>query len=415
MNKSKASKKESRIYDYNAFSKMKKQMIVIITLMILVIAVFLAVNVMEYRSYQKEYNTCINNIMWQIKVSEANISDREIMDILDGRAGTSDDLLYRYGIDIEKDAAILANERNHYIFLAAEVMVICFGTAVFILYWCLYNRKRNADIREISEYIAEINAGNYQLRIDNNTEDELSILKNEVYKTTIMLKEAACNSRNDKLLLKSSLSDISHQIKTPLTSIIITLDNLKENPDMDEDLKRYFLDTAKKDADNISFMVQSLLKLSRLDSNTVVYNRKTALIKDIIEAAVRNVSVLADLKGIEISVSGDGNAEFICDSIWQTEALTNILKNGVEHAEKSVAISYESSRLCTEINIENDGTEISDSDLPHIFERFYRGDNARENSVGIGLALAKTIIEKDNGYISCETKPGCTVFNIKYI
>lgn len=414
MSKSEAYTKENRIKDRYKSSDMKKQMLVNILIIVAAAAAVLAVNIVEYRSYQKEYNICINNMIWQIKESGADISDSDIISILDGEESFRENILRSYGIDMEKDAAILANEKKYRIFLLAEIAVILCGGGFCLLCTFVYNRKKYNEIREISDYISSINAGDYSLKIDNNTEDELSVLKNEVYKTTIMLKEAAENSQNDRLVLKQSLSDISHQIKTPLTSIIITLDNLRDNPDMDEQTRKHFLDMAKRDAENINFFVQSLLKLSRLDSNTVEYVRKEVRVEELIDASMKNVASLYDLKGIDIKVEGSKDAVFLCDAFWQTEALTNILKNAVEHASTCVTIDYEVSKLCTEIVIANDGVSISKKDMPHIFERFYRGESAGENSVGIGLALSKTIIEQDNGYISAETADNMTVFTIRY-
>ena len=126
-----------------------------------------------------------------------------------------------------------------------------------------YNHKREKDIKDIAKCIEEINKKNYELEIDSISEDELSILKNEIYKTTIMLKEAADNSTKDKINLKKSLEDISHQLKTPLTSILVMLDNIIEDPDMDSSIRNDFIVDIKRNVNNINFLVQTLLKLSK--------------------------------------------------------------------------------------------------------------------------------------------------------
>ena len=168
----------------------------------------------------------------------------------------------------------------------------------------------------------------------------MSILKNELYKITIKLKEVAENSQKDKTTLKDSLSDISHQIKTPITSILIMLDNILSDENMPEDIKKDFIKDIKREIVNIKFLVESILKLSKIDSNSIKFIKKEVFIKDIINEAVKNVSMLSELKNIEIIVSGDDSIKTICDLKWQVEAITNILKNCIEH-------SYENRKIKT--------------------------------------------------------------------
>ena len=281
-----------------------------------------------------------------------------------------------------------------------------------------YNHSESKKINEITKYIEEINRGNYKLNIEENTEDELSILKNELYKITIKLKEVAENSQKDKTTLKDSLSDISHQIKTPITSILIMLDNILSDENMPEDIKKDFIKDIKREIINIKFLVESILKLSKIDSNSIKFIKKEVFIKDIINEAVKNVSMLSELKNIEIIVSGDDSIKTICDLKWQVEAITNILKNCIEHSyeNRKIYINYNQNNMYTELKIEDNGTGIDAKDLPHIFERFYKGKNSSSDSVGIGLALSKSIIESNNGYIQVDSKLNKgTTFIIKYL
>ena len=242
-------------------------------------------------------------------------------------------------------------------------------------------------------------------------------MQNEIYKTTIMLKEVADNSKEDKIKLKDSLSDISHQLKTPLTSITILIDNIIENKDMDEATRTEFAKDIKREITNINFLVQSLLKLSKLDADSVKFMNEDVNISEIINNSIKNVSVLSDLKNIDIEVNGDKNAKIYCDLKWQVEAITNILKNCVEHSKSNgkVQISYEENQVYSIIKIRDYGVGIYKEDLPHIFERFYKGKNSSNESIGIGLALSKTIIESNNGYIGVESElEKGTEFIIKY-
>ena len=169
---------------------------------------------------------------------------------------------------------------------------------------------------------------------------------------------------------------------------------------------------------NIKFLVESILKLSKIDSNSIKFIKKEVFIKDIINESVKNVSMLSELKNIEIIVSGDDSIKTICDLKWQVEAITNILKNCIEHSyeNKKIYINYNQNNMYTELKIEDNGTGIDAKDLPHIFERFYKGKNSSSDSVGIGLALSKSIIESNNGYIQVDSELNKgTTFIIKYL
>ena len=231
-----------------------------------------------------------------------------------------------------------------------------------------------------------------------------------------MLKEAADNSNMDKINLKKSLEDISHQLKTPLTSILVMLDNLIDDPDMDINIRNDFIRDIKREVVNISFLVQAILKLSKFDSNTIHFIKEDTQVVDIIDEAIKNVSTLCDLRNITIDKNGKGKEKIKCDFKWQVEAITNILKNCIDHSQdnQKIIVSYEQSNTYSMIKIQDFGDGISKKDIKHIFERFYKGENATPESIGIGLALSKTIIEEDNGKITVESDENGTIFTIKY-
>ena len=192
---------------------------------------------------------------------------------------------------------------------------------------------------------------------------------------------------------------------------------------MDEASKNRILRRAKHDVVNISHMVSAILKLSRLEADVVEFNEKETKLSDITESAADRVTALCDLKDIRLKIKKDSdtNAVVYCDSYWQTEAVTNIVKNAVEHAAKNVAIGYYSYEMYDEIVVENDGMAISDEDKKNIFKRFYRGQNFAADSVGIGLSLAESIIRHDNGYVMVDDlfneKKECegTRFVVRYL
>lgn len=285
-----------------------------------------------------------------------------------------------------------------------------------ILIFLYFNKKKDKEINKITKCIEEINRRNYKLEIDDISEDELSILKNEIYKTTIMLKEAAENSNKEKLELKDSLSDISHQLKTPLTSILIILDNLIDDPGMDKDIREDFIKDIKREINGINFLLQSILKLSKLDTNTINFIEDEIELNKIVIEAIKNVSMLSDLRNVNVNLKIKSNSVIKCDFKWQVEAISNILKNCIEHSNENsdVIVIIEDNKVYSKIIIKDNGGGIAKEDLPHIFERFYKGKNATSDSIGIGLSLAKTIIEKDNGTISVQSSDKGSIFEIKY-
>ena len=193
-----------------------------------------------------------------------------------------------------------------------------------------------------------------------------------------MLKENAENSIKDKLDLKNSLQDISHQLKTPLTSINIMLDNIIDDPDMDISVRQNFIRNIKREITNISFLVQSILKLSKFESNTISFVRNKTKVKKIIEEVLKNVSNLCDLKDINIEVNNMCKKDIYCDLKWQVEAITNILKNAVEysnHGDK-VLIECEENNIYTQIKIIDYGKGMDKEDIQNIFKRFYKGKNS---------------------------------------
>lgn len=398
--------------------ELKKMCITSCIVIIIFLITFSILIYKQYKTYTYNFNQKIAGIIDNVLEKYPDIEKREIVEILNSSDKTNNEILMEYGIELDKDSVILENNTDFQKFIIIDVSTLIVFILILSIIVFKYNHSESKKINEITKYIEEINRGNYKLNIEENTEDELSILKNELYKITIKLKEVAENSQKDKTTLKDSLSDISHQIKTPITSILIMLDNILSDENMPEDIKKDFIKDIKREIINIKFLVESILKLSKIDSNSIKFIKKEVFIKDIINEAVKNVSMLSELKNIEIIVSGDDSIKTICDLKWQVEAITNILKNCIEHSyeNRKIYINYNQNNMYTELKIEDNGTGIDAKDLPHIFERFYKGKNSSSDSVGIGLALSKSIIESNNGYIQVDSKLNKgTTFIIKYL
>lgn len=398
--------------------ELKKMCITSCIVIIIFLITFSILIYKQYKTYTYNFNQKIAGIIDNVLEKYPDIEKREIVEILNSSDKTNNEILREYGIELDKDSVILENNTDFQKFIIIDINTLIVFILILSIIVFKYNHSESKKINEITKYIEEINRGNYKLNIEENTEDELSILKNELYKITVMLKEVAENSQKDKTTLKDSLSDISHQIKTPITSILIMLDNILSDENMPEDIKKDFIKDIKREIINIKFLVESILKLSKIDSNSIKFIKKEVFIKDIINEAVKNVSMLSELKNIEIIVSGDDSIKTICDLKWQVEAITNILKNCIEHSyeNRKIYINYNQNNMYTELKIEDNGTGIDAKDLPHIFERFYKGKNSSSDSVGIGLALSKSIIESNNGYIQVDSELNKgTTFIIKYL
>lgn len=373
----------------------------------------------QYNSYVDKYNERLNSIAYAITEKYPQVTPNEIMEVFNSSEKAADNFFYVYGVDLKKDSVMLDLEKRFRINLIIDAAVCVVWVSVIIILFLLHDRSYRKNIATVRGYLEKINRGDYSFHMDELQEGEKSILESEVYKTTIMLRESAEQSRQDKENLKDSLSDISHQLKTPLTSLNINLDNLRDNPNLSEQQRNLLINNAKRDAKRMTQMVQLLLTLSRFDANVVAFARERAKLSEIVGPAVEDVSALADLKGIEILQNNleDSFAEICCDLYWQTQAVANILKNGIEHADKLVRITYMNCELYKEIKIENDGELIKDEDREKLFERFYHGESSGNDSVGIGLSLANAIVKQDGGYIVVEAdqEQGVTRFIIRYV
>lgn len=401
--------------------KSKKVTIPIIVLSIIMIVISSMILKNKEQEYQKIVNESIAEIVGKIKEEYPNVKEEEIIKILnESNEGKSEGqkVLQKYGINIKENPAIEAMENQEQEIMIINVVSIGVSVILLLIIVNIYYHIRNQKIQEIIKYIEAINNKNYDLKIAENTEDDLSNFRNELYKIAIMLKEQASQSINDKKALQTSLEDISHQLKTPLTSISIMLDNIRENPNMDEHTRQEFIYEISRQINWINWLVISLLKLSKLDSNTAVFVQKEIKVEDLINNVVKNLAIPIDIKQQNVIVNGSSDVMFVGDYNWQLEALTNIVKNCIEHTveNKNIYINWEENNFYTKIVIKDEGVGIDKKDVKHMFERFYKGKNSSENSVGIGLALAKSIIEKDNGYIICASELGRgTTFEIKYM
>ncbi len=398
----------------------------ILPMIILTILTSIVITLQTYNQYKKvrvTANQKIAEIIGTIINQYPEIDTRTIIKTLNSKQDTEEyqkgqEELKKYGININEANSIITVQNQMKQNLILNILLIIVFSILWMAIIFVYLRKRDRKINQITQYINQIKNRKYDLDINENSEDELSNLKNELYKITVMLKEESEISKKDKDNLKMSVEDISHQLKTPLTSITIMLDNLKDNPNMDENTKQKFIFEISKQIDWINWLVISMLKLSKLDANVVQFYEEKINLKKFIDEIIKNLEIPIEIKNQQIVIEGNESASFVGDYKWQQEAVTNIIKNCIEHNKENgkIYIKYEENTLFTKITIRDEGEGMTKEDLKHIFERFYKGQNSSENSVGIGLALAKNIIEKNNGMISCKSElDKGTEFVIKYM
>ena len=377
--------------------------LIVMVIMTVLCAVVCSVGLVKIR--EKSYRSQLG-LVAAVREKYPDLSDKEIIDSISSPTDTdkTEKMLRSYSIT-ESDWLALPNEENAAALVIGGTIICLLTGAALLLILMLYDRRQKKLTEELTHYLSRLNHGEYDLDISSNGEDAFSRLKNEIYRTTVRLREQSESSRQDKINLKNSISDISHQIKTPLTSISVMLDRISEDRDMPEDIKRKLLTDVRHSSNYIISLVQSLLTLSRLDADAITMKQEEVSAGELFGICRERTEILAELGEVTVKVQDCGNISLKCDKKWMSEAITNILKNCIEHTPSGgyVTMSASQNKLFTEITVRDTGNGIPKNELPHIFERFYKGSSSDENSIGIGLSLAKTIIEKNNGYISVKS------------
>jgi len=338
--------------------------------------------------------------------AEADIA-RQIRQADDAAMRKGQALLDRYGIGAEQlayetDALGRLYRMNAALYASLAAAVFAVLAAAFFRFIA----RRYRIVRGIEAYARAIAEGGSSLDIRDNDEGEFSRMKNEIYKITTMLREQAERLERDQRSLAASIADISHQLKTPLTSLSVMTDLLEGNPAADK--RAEFVQRIRSQLRRMEWLVTSLLKLSKLDTGTAGMKRVPYRVRTVIDRALDTLAIPLELRSQQVTVEGDDRVELTGDPDWTCEALINILKNCVEHTPEHgrIHIAFEDNPLFTRITITDNGAGIDREDLPHIFRRFYKGKNASDDSVGIGLAMSHAIISKQGGDISAESEKG---------
>lgn len=297
--------------------------------------------------------------------------------------------------------------------IKAGIIIMITGVLILVINYT-FTKRRYSEIEKLNSYLEKVLSGDYAPEILDQKEGELSILKSNIYKATTTLKYQKELLTEDKVRLANAIADISHQLKTPLTSMMVMNDLLQTEDDQNK--RNEFLKTQSDQLDRMSWLIQTLLKLSKIDAGTITMKKEEVTATSIVKEIVKPFEIQMELKGINYS-SFDSDMILSCDKNWTIEAIQNIVKNCIEHMEENdeLTIKAEETNIYKQIIVSDTGCGIAKQDLPHIFERFYKGKNAGKDSVGIGLALAKTIISSQRGDILVESTEGVgTTFYIRF-
>lgn len=300
-------------------------------------------------------------------------------------------------------------------FFSKICAVLCLALGIIlIIVFTFVTKRRYKNLNDLNDYLSLVCKGIYDMNIDDNTEGELSILKNNLYKVITLLQSQNEYLKNDKLYLADSIADISHQLKTPLTSMMMMCELLEneENPDK----RQEFVAVINNQLSKMKWLITNILKISKLDADATEFKREEVSISKVLDDSLKPFVLTAELKNIAIQNSAN-DFVFNGDESWTVEAVSNIVKNCLEHTNDGgkIIISSDSTNLYNKLTISDNGCGIAKEDLPHIFERFYHGKNSSKDSVGIGLALAKTVFEKENASVSVESEQGRgSVFEIRF-
>ena len=373
------------------------------TVIIIVSSILIANKIdSEYSNYMYEISARVmlgtdNNIETQVniinKLYDENLSSDEIKN--------GKEILKKYGIE---NANLSENQK---VFNRKIAITICsilgFLEFIIIIAFLIYNKKQKEKWSNLYKYCMDVLNGAKAIELTDENEGIEGQVKDSIYDVTTLLKKANEELEKNNRETQKLIADISHQIKTPLTSLNMINDILYDGS-IPEEKKKEFLDNMHYELDKIYWLVKTLLDISKLDSKTIVLKKSKINLYDMILSIKEQFKVMLDSSNTEFKNNIDKKATILCDEKWTKEAIDNLIKNAIEHGAKQITVNGTYNKLYTHLEIIDNGDGIDEKDINHIFERFYKAKNSRSESLGLGLAFTKSIIQNQDGIIKVISK-----------
>lgn len=287
------------------------------------------------------------------------------------------------------------------------VPAFLFGFLLLIAISMGFQRLRYRQIQQLNDYLQQVAAGDFSLDIQDHKEGEMGLLRTEIYKVVLRLSEQRDIIQRERQALSDAISNISHQLKTPITSMLMMTDLLRQE-ELEKEKRQEFARSIASQLQRIQWLVSSLLKLAKVDGGAIRFARKPEAVDDLLRKALEPIQIPLDIKGIDVKITGDTNTLLFCDKQWTVEAFLNVLKNCMEHTPEGglIQVRVQDNPLYTQLVILDSGEGIPREEVPYVFQRFYRGKNAATGSVGIGLAMTRSFLNGQNGDIAALPGPG---------
>ncbi|MEG1900066.1 MAG: HAMP domain-containing sensor histidine kinase [Bacilli bacterium] len=341
--------------------------------------------------------------------------ESEIIEILDDSNSSNDlHLLNKYGI--EKSTILSLSDFDS--FKERTILIsILFCITILTLFVIIYTKKSNKDLKhkkKLEMYIKSILNDDFNFNFADYNESDESVEINNIYKLTTKLKKQRDVYYIDKNNLEIVLSDISHQLKTPLTSLFV-INELLLNDKLNSNDKTEFITKSNSQLKRIEWLVTSLLKIAKMDSKTITFKKEECNLFKLLNNIKEELLINFELKNQNLIINCEKDIMIISDYNWLKEAIFNVIKNAHEHGYENndIIVTVSNNPLYSEIIIQNQGETIDKEDLNNLFKRFYKGKNSSISSIGIGLNMTKSILDNNNGVIKVESENNITSFTIK--
>lgn len=390
----------------------KKLLITLFILFVLVIILTCIISTYLADKYKRNLLYFSNIVINNVEENYSDSTEQIINNIFNENVKIDKSVLDKYGIS--QDTIDINNNMFNYTKTLNTILFIFIISLFVVIFICViyYMVKQNKKLSKLNNYTEEVLNNNYMLDIRDNDEGNISKLKNKIYDMTVMLKEKNFLLEQDKIKIEKMIADISHQIKTPLTSLNILTELLYEEKDIKK--KEEFLDDMVKELNKIEWLVKNILNIAKIDSKTLVLKREKVNVMGLLNKSKTTFNAILELMNVSLVIDGKNDVYFVVDKKWTEEAINNLIKNAIEHKAKNINITFEKNNVYTVLVIKDDGEGIEEEDLPHIFERFYKAKNSKSESMGLGLAFVNSIITNENGSIRVKSKKGSgTKFIIK--